>query len=82
MNFIERYMGIREATSQEVATWKKVDDILDKLSDQEFEEILDVCWNKAMSKKDSLQNLEMKIRKLNLHGITTKEVMTWYYVND
>lgn len=75
-------MGIREATREEIKTYEWVELFLEDISDEDFEEILNLCWDKAMGKKGSSKKIKMKLLDVGIlpFVITPKDLMTWYYI--
>ena len=83
MTGIQEYMGIRKATKEEIKVYEWVELFLEDVSEENFSELLDLCWNNAMGKKGSSKKIKMKLEQVGIPSfiVTPQDLMTWYYID-
>ena len=71
---------VRYATPDEIVLFKKVEKILQKVSDSTYERIFEACSDHAFLKaKPSYNKVYYWAKKFNL---TVPALMNWYYITD
>lgn len=75
---------VRSATAEEIAIYEKVEAILDTLSDDEVDALIDVIGDYAFSigsaKRKELR--EALVQSTTGLGVSVEELETWYWVEE
>ena len=75
---MERYMGIREATAAEIASYEDVEMHLDYCSEEEIEQVIEACGDYAFGGgKEAHKRVAYWA---DLFWVTVDDLMTWYSV--
>lgn len=77
---LKEYLGIRNATEEEVATYYKVESLI---TDEIFDDALEIaslipCINYCEDKKEEKRNYNRAYRLAKKLGITVNDLVTWY----
>lgn len=72
----------RFATPEEISTFEKVDALLEKVSDENFDNIVSAISDYAFDYQGSRKYYQRVYRIAKKLGLETSELMLWYYVEN
>ncbi len=77
----QKYLGVREATQQEAATYEAIEAMLETFTDDEFDKLVEACSEYAFSYGPGRKAAYKKVWRMahNL-WVSVSDLMTWYCV--
>ena len=78
---IDTYNSTRFATPEEIAVYESVKEILYKLDDEAFDDVVVACSNHAFFGGDKTTYQRM-YRRAKKYGIKPGDLMLWYYIEE